>query len=231
MSLPANPDAFLLPGRGLAPRSVMAHPPSEDTTTASSHDSLPTGAQRRPGWILGLLPITALLLAGLVTWKGLQKYDPPAAPERAFIRPAPVFQLHDSAMKLMRLQRYVGRSKFLVAFVDASQGADQSPVLQGLRDHWSEFERAGGVVLAVTATRPAENRQAIERLGSLPFPLLSDLNQLEVHRQYGACNEQGNQPREAVVIVDRAGLIRFVHYAPETLGTSDQWARELAQVR
>jgi len=206
-------------------------PPNSAAASASPEGSRPPGGRRLPGWIRWLIPTAALLLVGLVTWKARQTYDPPATPERAFIRPAPVFQLHDSAMKLLRLQRYVGRSKFLVAFVDGSQGADQSAVLQGLRDRWSEFERAGGVVLAVTATRPAENRQAIERLGTLPFPLLSDLNQLEVHRQYGACDEQGTHPREAVVIVDRAGLIRFVHYAPETLGTSDQWARELAQVR
>jgi peroxiredoxin len=134
-------------------------------------------------------------------------------------------------MKLMRLQRYVGRSKFLVAFVDASQGADQSVVTQGLRERWAEFERAGGVVMAVTATRPVENRAAIERLGGLPFPLLSDLNQMEVHRQYDACDAKQGTSREAVIIVDRAGLIRFVHYAPDSLGTAEQWARELAQVR
>lgn len=186
---------------------------------------------RWPRWISWLLSLTAGLLVAAVVWKGTRTYDPPAAPERAFIRQAPVFQLHDSSMKLMRLQRYVGRSKFLVAFVDASRGAEQSPVLLGLRERWAEFERAGGVVMAVTATRPAENRAAIERLGGLPFPLLSDLNQLEVHRQYDACDSKQMSPRESVIIVDRAGLIRFVHYAPDSLGTAEQWARDLAQVR
>jgi len=186
---------------------------------------------RWPRWITGLLSTAAAVLIAAVAWKATRTYDPPATPERAFIRQAPVFQLHDSSMKLMRLQRYVGRSKFLVAFVDASQGADRSVVLQGMRERWPEFERAGGVVMAVTATRPVENRAAIERLGGLPFPLLSDLNQLEVHRQYDACDEKQGTPREAVIIVDRAGLIRFVHYAPDSLGTAEQWARELAQVR
>ena len=186
---------------------------------------------RWPRWITWLLSITAASRLAAVAWKGSRTYDPPATPERAFIRQAPVFQLHDSSMKLMRLQRYVGRSKFLVAFVDASQGADLSVVTLGLRERWAEFERAGGVVMAVTATRPAENRAAIERLGGLPFPLLSDLNQLEVHRQYDACDPKQGTPRDSVIIVDRAGLIRFVHYAPDSLGTADQWARELAQVR
>lgn len=181
--------------------------------------------------MLWFLPIVALLLLGAVGWKLTRTYDPPLEPEQAYIRQAPLFQLHDQSMKLLRVQRYMGRQKFLIAFIDGSGGVDQSVVARGIRDRWADFERTGGVVLGVTAARPAENREAAQRSGTFPFVLLSDLNRLEVHRQYGACDEKTDQPREAVIIVDRAGLIRFVHYGPLSLGTPEQWARELGQVR
>lgn len=184
---------------------------------------------RRP--LFWAIPLAVALILPAVGWKLTRQYAPPLTPERAYIRQAPLFQLHDESMKLLRLQRYVGRQKFLVAFIDATRGAENSRVAIGLRDLWPAFERTGGVVLGVTSVRPAENRAAIERSGTFPFVLLSDLNQLEVHRQWGACDEKTDEPREAVVIVDRAGLIRFVHYGPDSLGEPEQWARELSQVR
>lgn len=177
------------------------------------------------------IPLAALVILAAVGWKLSRQYDPPAAPERAYIRQAPVFQLHDESMKLLRLQRYIGRQKILVAFLDAREGVDHSLVAQGIRENWADFERTGGVVIGITAVRPAENRAAIGRGGAFPFVLLSDLNQLEVHRQWGACDEKTDLPREGVVIVDRAGWIRFIHFAPDTLGTPAQWAKEFAQVR
>ncbi|MFN5530309.1 MAG: hypothetical protein ACK5F7_07035, partial [Planctomycetaceae bacterium] len=73
--------------------------------------------------------------------------------DKAFVRQAPVFQLHDQSMKLLRLQRYIGRHKFLVAFIDASQGADRSDVVRGLKERFSEFEKTGGLIVGVTAGR------------------------------------------------------------------------------
>lgn len=178
-----------------------------------------------------VLPLASVLIVCAVAWKLTRQYDRPAAPETAYIRQAPVFQLHDQAMKLVRLQRYIGRQKFLVAFFDATPGINGSPIASAIRDHWKEFERTGGVVLGVTAARPVENREAIEKAGSLPFVLLSDLNNYEVHRKWGAFDEQAGLPREAVVIVDRAGLIRFVHYGPDDLGTVETWVKELRMVR
>jgi len=189
-----------------------------------------TDAVRPPRFAIWVLLIATGAILGLVAWKQTRTYDRPAAPESAYIRQAPVFQLHDQAMKLVRLQRYIGRQKFLVAFVNASAGAERSAVATSIRERWTDFERSGGVVLVVTAARPAENREAIER-GRLPFALLSDLNNFEVHREWGAFDERADAPREAVIVVDRAGLIRFVHLEPDDLGLPDVWVKELRMVR
>ena len=141
-----------------------------------------------------------------------------------------MFQLHDESMKLLRLQRYIGRQKFLVAFIDASQGADRSRVATGIREQWPEFERTGGVVLGVTAVRPAENRGDRTRRRVSVRPALGSERSRSAPPM-GGQRREGNELREAVVIVDRAGLIRFVHYAPDSLGSPEQWARELSQVR
>ncbi|MFM8582874.1 MAG: peroxiredoxin family protein [Planctomycetaceae bacterium] len=184
-----------------------------------------------PAWVRWFLPLVAVALGGLVWWKQGQDYESFPIPDKAFVRQAPVFQLHDQSMKLLRLQRYIGRHKFLVAFIDASEGADRSEVLKGLKSRFSEFERTGGLIVGVTAGRPAENRAAIERLEGLPFVLLSDLNNLEVHREWGAVKGSPEQAVEGIVVVDRAGWIRFQHFGPDELGTVEQWLAELRAVR
>ena len=203
------------------------------TTPRTEESSGPPVVLRRglPGWIRWFLPLVGLALSGLVVWKQGWRYESFPIPDKAFVRQAPVFQLHDQSMKLLRLQRYIGRHKFLVAFIDASQGADRSDVARGLKERFSEFEKTGGLIVGVTAGRPAENRAAIERLGGLPFVLLSDLNNLEVHREWGAVRGSPEQAVEGIVVVDRAGWIRFQHFGPDKLGTAEQWLAELRAVR
>ena len=174
---------------------------------------------------------SAIVVCGLVAWKSTRRYQSPPAPESVLVRQAPLFQLHDQAMNALRIQRYIGRHKLLVAFLDATNGVDRSDLALSLRQHWKAMERTGGIVLGITAARPAENREAIDRSGEWPFVLLSDLNDFEVHRQWGAFDDQAGRPREAVVVVDRSGLIRFAHFGPDGLGTPEAWTAELRSVR
>ena len=73
------------------------------------------------------------------------------------------------------------------------------------------------------------------RPGRFPFPLLSDISSAEtptpVHREYGAFDENTNQPREGVFVVDRAGLIQHSHFGPDRLGAPADWVHELGQAR
>ena len=74
-----------------------------------------------PGWIRWFLPLVGLALCGLVVWKQGRRYESFPIPDKAFVRQAPVFQLHDQSMKLLRLQRYIGRHKLMMTFIDTSQ--------------------------------------------------------------------------------------------------------------
>ena len=102
-------------------------------------------------------------------------------------------------------------------------------------------------MLAISAARPSQNRYGaqlehlkIDASGGgaaeqeelrYPFPLLSDILDYAVHRQYEAFDERTGKPREAVFVVDRAGLIQFVHRGPGKLGRADDWIKELHDVR
>lgn len=192
-----------------------------------------TGRRSLMPRILLVIPISALIIAGLVGYKLTRPPTEslfPTAGAAGSVRPAPLFVLYDEHSELVRLARSYGRQKMLIVFFDGRQGPDRSELLQSLRRDFGKIHEAGALVLAISAARPAEHRAGIERDGKFPFPMLSDLD-YQVHTQWGAYDSQTDKPREAVFIVDRAGLIRHTHLGPDQLGTPAEWAGELQQVR
>ena len=203
---------------------------------------------RRIVWVL---PISAAVIAGLLAFKLTRRYESPAE-ESAFeapfdARPAPHFQLYDQHSRTVRLVSYKGRQKLLIVFFDGSQGPDHSELLTRLRGKFAEMHATGAIVLAISAARPSQNRYGahlehlkIDSSGAgaarddelrYPFPLLSDILDYEVHRQYQAFDARLGQPLEAVFVVDRAGLIQYAHRGPDQLGIADDWVKELREVR
>lgn len=183
--------------------------------------------------VLLVIPVSAILIAGLVTYK----LSRPQAPSMVFpaagadvVRPAPLFRLNDEHMQLVRLERTFGRKKMLIAFFDSKYGQQRSDLLEALRRDFPKLHDAGATILAISATPRLNQRMGLERDGPFPFPLLSDLD-YQVHQQWGAWNAITSSPREAVFIVDRAGLIRHMHLGPEGLGAAEEWADELRHVR
>jgi peroxiredoxin len=187
-----------------------------------------------------VIPISGIIIAGLV-WYRLHRpptNTAPVAPVKA-VRPAPQFLLYDDQSQIVRLARYLGRHKLLIVFFDAAKGPDGSDLLNRLREE-SQFlpiHETGAVVLAIGALRPSELRPPPDEHGErtlrerpFPFPMLADFDGT-VHRLYGAFDEASGKPREAVFIVDRTGFIRHTHLGPDDLGTPDDWARELRQVK
>jgi peroxiredoxin len=195
-----------------------------------------------------VIPISAALIAGLVVFKLNRRYEPVIEEPVIEVRPAPDFKLYDQHSQIVRLERYIGRDhKLLIAFFDGRQGPERSSLLSLLRERNSDFQRAGGVVVAISALRPSEIRYGIG-LGHLhgtpadgapsaaseiqyPFPVLSDIVDYEVHKRYGAFDEKAQVPIEAVFVVDRAGWIQYAHYGPGGLGGVEDWLRELREVR
>jgi peroxiredoxin len=201
-------------------------------------------ARRR---VVLVIPISAAVIAGLVIYKMTRRYEVPAEINTFDVRPAPYFQLEDTHSRMVRLKSYSGRSKLLIVFFDGSQGPDHSELLSQLRENYREIHATGAVVLAISAARPSQNRYGanlehlkVDPSGAAaaeqdelryPFMLLSDILDYAVHRQYEAFDERSGEPREAVFVVDRAGLIQHAHLGPDQLGTAAEWVKELQDVR
>lgn len=179
--------------------------------------------------ILLVIPLALIVIGGLVAYK-LTRPPPTVAfptPEALLAaRPAPLFQLYDQHSQIVRLAGFLGRHKIVIAFFDGTHGLDESELLRRLRDGFPKIYETKAKLFAISALRPAEHRQGAEREASFPFPMLSDLDYY-VHRQWGAYNPDREQPREAVFIVDRGGVVRHVHLGPDNLGTADEWVEEI----
>jgi peroxiredoxin len=193
------------------------------------------------------IPISAAVIAGLVAYKMTRRYEPPAEESASDVRFAPLFAIEDQHRRMVRLASYIGRGKLLIVFFDGSEGPDQSELLARLRDAYPEIHATGAVVLAISASRPSQNRYGahLERLKAdpsgpaateqdelrYPFLLLSDILDYNEHRKYLAFDERAGKPLEAVFVVDRAGLIQHAHLGPGHLGTAADWIKELREVR
>src|SRR5438552_1442701 len=58
--------------------------------------------------ILLVIPISAVIIAGLMAFKLTRHYEPRVEESATDVRPAPVFQLYDQHSQIVRLARYVG---------------------------------------------------------------------------------------------------------------------------
>ena len=192
-------------------------------------------------WVV--IPAAAVVIVGLVAFKLTRRYEPEVDERPGVLRPAPLFQLYDQHSQIVRVARYVGRHKLLIVFFDGSRGPDGSALLGQLRERFPELHSTQAIVLAISASRPSENRYGVnlehrptvaapaaDSETHYPFPLLSDIVDFEVHRQYGAFDFEAQKPREAVIVVDRSGVIQHVHIDPGGLGQVDDWIRELNAV-
>jgi peroxiredoxin len=64
------------------------------------------------------------------------------------------------------------------------------------------------VVVGISADSLASHLRFAEKLGGLPFPLLSD-SQRETIGAYGVLNDKGSGARRSVFVVDRTGILRY----------------------
>ncbi len=190
-------------------------------------------ASRRVRTIWFVPPVAAAVIAALVGYRLTRPAPPPPDPAIvAAIRPIPqpYFKLYDQHSEIVRLERYVSRHKLLVAFFDGRGGPGHSPVIREIRQGLVDLERTGAVVLTISAARPAENREGQSRSARFPFPMLSDVT-LGEHGKWGVLDPRTGEPREAVFIIDRLGVIRQAHFGPDRLGAARDWAAELRSVR
>lgn len=155
-----------------------------------------------------VLPIAALIIVGLVVWKSRQPPQPRSSATLVERRPAPKFMGLDSNNQLVKFERYLGRHEILVIFFDGEAGADHDPVLMRVRRRFDELNRRGVKVVGISAAIPQFNRQAAERSGPFPFPLLSD-PEFYMHRLWGRYDEDQLRTQTGAFWIDRAGTVAW----------------------
>lgn len=178
-----------------------------------------------------LLPVAALVIAGLCTWKltrpPQRQVIPRDTPGTAM--PAPDFELPDQGRDVgtaeeprtepshrVRLKTYLGRHEILLAFFDGDLGADQDPTLKLLNSRYESLQNRGIVVLGVTTALPQQNRQAARKAGGVPFSLLTDVDGT-VCAHWGCLEVRDDGTRRtkpALFLIDRAGRIRWGERLP-----------------
>ena len=160
-----------------------------------------------------VLPIAAAVIVGLVAFKMLQSPQSRSLGTLNERRLAPKFSALDSDNKLVKIERYLGRQEVLLIFFDGDVGADRDPVLLRVRQQFPELKRRGVHVVGVSPAIPQYNRQAMERSGKFPFPLLSDPEYF-IHRLWGRYDEDRRESQTGVFWIDRAGQVAWSGQSP-----------------
>jgi peroxiredoxin Q/BCP len=102
-------------------------------------------------------------------------------------KPAPEFELTSDSGEAVSLASLRGQPVVLYFYPkDDTPGCTAQAC--GIRDAWGEFQRAGAVVLGVSADDAASHARFREKYG-LPFPLLADTDH-RVSEAYGVWGEK-----------------------------------------
>ena len=112
--------------------------------------------------------------------------------------PAPDFELQTDTGDTVRLSSLLGKPVVLYFYPkDHTSGCTTQAC--GIRDAWSEFERAGAVVLGVSPD-DVDSHQSFRADYELPFTLLADPDH-KVAEAYGVWSEKSRYGRTYMGIV------------------------------
>ncbi|MBA4197287.1 MAG: peroxiredoxin [Chitinophaga sp.] len=124
---------------------------------------------------------------------------------------APLFTLHDTDKKEVKLSDYKGKNVLLLFFPMAFTGVCTKE-LCSIRDNIALYNNTNAVVLGISVDSPFSLAKFKEEQG-LNFPLLSDFNK-EATEAYGASYEsfigwmKGVSKRSAFLI-DKEGIVQY----------------------
>jgi peroxiredoxin len=182
-----------------------------------------------------ILPLTAVVIAGLCAWRMTLPPRPVVESQTATRRPAPRagFLLVDQHSHPVKLERYVGRQAVLVRFTGTA-AADTDPVLLWLRDHAEAAAQAGYEVIGVTAEPPSAVRANARHAGQeWPFPVVSDIVIGEpaptpLHALWGRVDTETGAPQSGLFEIDRAGTVAFDGPKPQAIEDPLAWLQRIA---
>ena len=122
---------------------------------------------------------------------------------------APDFALPSTEGEL-RLSEIAARKKVLLAFYVEDNTPLCSSEISVLREDYEIVQQLGAQVIAVSADTLESHHHFAERLGGVPFPLVSD-ERLEAATAYDVLDADSKRSRRAVFVIE-AGKI--VHAEP-----------------
>ncbi len=130
--------------------------------------------------------------------------------------PAPDFSLRNQDGERVSLADFRGR-KVVLAFYPA----DFSPVctdqLSIYQEVLPEIRAQGAELVGITVDSSWAHKAFQDKLGT-DIPLLADFHPKgEVCRAYGAYLEERGHPNRSLVLIDEAGIVRWVHESPSPL--------------
>jgi thioredoxin-dependent peroxiredoxin len=119
-------------------------------------------------------------------------------------KPAPDFELENDSGETVRLSDLRGTPVVLYFYPkDDTPGCTRQA--SGIRDAWSEFERAGALVYGVSADTAASHEKFRAKY-SLPFPLLADPEH-KLGEPYGVAREGKNSYERSTFVIDADGNV------------------------
>jgi len=122
-------------------------------------------------------------------------------------QPAPDFELESDSGETVKLSDLRGKPVVLYFYPkDDTPGCTRQAC--GIRDAWSEFQRAGAEVFGISADTQASHERFKSKY-SLPFTLLAELV-LGVGEPYGVAREGKNSYERSTFVIDANGNVARV---------------------
>ncbi len=123
-------------------------------------------------------------------------------------RAAPDLELPSTQGRL-RLKDLTATKKVVLAFYTEDNTPLCSSEVSVLKEDYELVQQLQAEVVAVSADSLDSHRDFAEKLGGVPFPLVSDEN-LKAARAYGVLDDAGKRSRRAVFVIDKGGKILHV---------------------
>ena len=122
-------------------------------------------------------------------------------------KPAPDFELRSDAGETLRLSDLRGKPVVLYFYPkDDTPGCTRQAC--GIRDAWTEFQRAGAEVLGISADDEASHERFKSKY-ALPFTLLAD-PEGQLGEPYGVAREGKSSYERSTFVIDAAGNVARV---------------------
>ena len=122
-------------------------------------------------------------------------------------QPAPDFELESDAGGTVKLSDLRGKPVVLYFYPkDDTPGCTRQAC--GIRDAWSEFQRAGAEVFGISADTQASHERFKSKY-SLPFTLLADPEH-KLGEPYGVAREGKNSYERSTFVIDADGNVARV---------------------